>query len=199
MKKNTQLNSIRIIGGQWRGRRLPVLCSNGLRPTTDRVRETVFNWLMYDVQGAHCLDLCAGTGALSLECLSRGATSAVMVESNAAVVKQLQQNIQALSAPATVVQQNVLQYLRSVPTRRYDIVFIDPPFDALLQEQICQLLIEQDWLSDHACIYIEQRAKYVDVNVPAAWHLHRDGKAGQSRYCLYHAILNNHPLTETTT
>jgi len=186
MKKHTQLNSIRIIGGQWRGRRLPVLCNDGLRPTTDRVRETVANWLMYDVQGAHCLDLCAGTGSLSLECLSRGAASAVMVESNKAAAEQLKQNIQALSASGQVVQQNVLHYLRSAPARRYDIVFVDPPFASLMQTQICQLLASEGWLSEQSVVYVEQQAKTDPVSVPESWHLHRDGQAGQSRYFLYH-------------
>jgi 16S rRNA (guanine966-N2)-methyltransferase len=98
MSKRAKVNSVRVIAGRWRGRRLPVLNSDGLRPTTDRVRETVFNWLMHDMAGAHCLDLFAGTGALGFESLSRGADHLCFVEVNRRVADQLRQNIALMDA-----------------------------------------------------------------------------------------------------
>lgn len=190
MSKRTKLNTIRIIGGQWRGRRIPVLDMQGLRPTTDRVRETVFNWLMYDLAGARCLDLFAGTGALGLESLSRGASNTKFIESNAQVAELLQKNLITLYGQTDQISglincTNAINFLSKPSAAAYDIVFLDPPFESDLLEQSICLLSEGAWLADGAMIYLEQDADKEIVKVPSSWQLHRQGKAGQSAYYLY--------------
>ena len=188
MSKRLNSNSIRIISGQWRGRRLPVLDSEGLRPSTDRVRETLFNWLMYDVSDANCLDLFAGTGALGLEALSRGAKSVQFVEASSLVASALQQNIAVLGLSeyaANVVRQDARSYLSNSPTKPFDIVFLDPPFADDLLAQVITALSRSACLADQALIYVEQANKTDSTPVPSCWQLHREGKTGQSRYSLY--------------
>ncbi|MBX2850013.1 MAG: 16S rRNA (guanine(966)-N(2))-methyltransferase RsmD [Acidiferrobacterales bacterium] len=190
MSKRTKLNTIRIIGGEWRSRKLPVLNSVGLRPTTDRVRETLFNWLMHDLHDAHCLDLFAGTGALGIECLSRHAKSVDFVDSNSKAAEILQSNLRTLKVKADsgrVIVANALNFLSNAPSKPYDIVFLDPPFASDLLEQTANLLVQGRWLSQHAKVYLEQDKNKSEVNVPESWRLHRKGKAGQSVYYLYHS------------
>ena len=186
MNKRTKSNSIRIIAGQWRGRRLPVLDHDGLRPSTDRVRETLFNWLMHDISGARCLDLFAGSGALGLECLSRGAKTAVFVESNKRVALQLQQNIMALDSMdrAEVINQNALNAVRQQAIEPFDLVFLDPPFASDLLTQVMPLLSDNGWLADNALVYVEQPSKQDPYPTPG-WDVYKEGKAGHSRYTLY--------------
>ena len=190
MSKHAKLNTIRIIGGRWRGRRLSVIESAGLRPTIDRVRETLFNWLIKDLVGARCLDLFAGSGALGLESLSRGAGFTQFVESNGRVAKQLQKNIRLLTGGEDSLSPNVictcaLSYLTKQSDQPYDIVFLDPPFDSDLLDQSLSLLSQNNYLSEGALIYIEQDANQQILSVPASWSLHRQGKAGASAYYLY--------------
>jgi len=187
MNKRTKSNTIRIISGQWRGRRLPVLTSEGLRPTTDRVRETLFNWLMYDVPDAHCLDLFAGTGVLGLECLSRGAANVVFVEKSTPVAQTLRENLLVLDPQATaqVVAGNAIDYLRSEPPQTFDIVFLDPPFQSELLAEAIRHLQDRAWLHRGALVYVEQSSGEPQIEVPAQWQLHRNGRAGQSNYALY--------------
>lgn len=147
MKKPTHSGSgqIRIIGGQWRGRKLPVPDSPGLRPTTDRVRETLFNWLAPVMVDAHCLDCFAGSGALGLEALSRYAAQATLLEMDRAVSQQLQKNLATLKANnARVVNTNTLAFL-SQPGTPHHVVFVDPPFRKGLLEETLQLLETQGW------------------------------------------------------
>lgn len=187
MKPRAKTNSIRIIAGQWRGRRLPVLDIEGLRPSTDRVRETLFNWLMYEVSGARCLDLFAGTGSLGLECLSRGAANTVFVESDKRVASQLQHNLQSLEAldAGEVVVQSVLNFLRQPARNQFDLVFLDPPFDSNLLAQALPLLVENGWLASDALVYIEEASKKDPEKTPSDWQPHKEGKAGYCRYTLY--------------
>lgn len=194
MNKRTKSNSIRIIAGLWRGRRLPVLDSEGLRPTTDRVRETLFNWLMHDIAGATCLDLFAGSGALGLECLSRGASYVDFVEADQAVARNIQQNVNLLlpeannkdeDSRAKINKQDALSFIKTVKDKRYDIVFIDPPFQSNLAAQSIALLQEQGCLNDGAFVYLEQDSHHEPVQTPQPWELYREGKAGQSTYRLY--------------
>jgi len=187
MNKRAKSNTIRLISGQWRGRRLPVHDSQGLRPTTDRVRETVFNWLMHDVAGANCLDLFAGSGALGLECLSRGASRVQFVESDIRVAERLKSNLLVLNGEDTARLDtiNALEYLSSQPGKAYDVVFLDPPFQSSLLRQAIELLNTNNWLADKALVYVEQSSKEPAVAVPINWQLHRQGKAGQSRFSLY--------------
>lgn len=180
-------NQLRIIGGLWRGRKLSFPDVDGLRPTGDRIRETLFNWLAPDIQGAHCLDLFAGSGALGLEALSRGAQSSLLLEKHAAAVQQLKNNLQLLQADNGRVEQvDSLQWLKQQQSpHRFDIVFIDPPFALDLWGPIAAALETHAWLSDEAVIYLEA-PRDAHLQLPANWQLHRDKQAGQVSFRLYY-------------
>ncbi len=187
MKKPTSSGSgqIRIIGGQWRGRKLPVPDSPGLRPTTDRVRETLFNWLAPYLVGARCLDCFAGSGALGLEALSRYAADATLLEMERGVAQQLQKNLATLkSSAAKVVNTNTLNFL-SQNGEPHDIVFVDPPFRKGLLEETLNLLETRGWLAPQALIYVESEVENGLPPVPASWQLHREKVAGQVASRLY--------------
>ena len=184
MKKPNHAGSgqIRIIGGQWRGRKLPVPESPGLRPTTDRVRETLFNWLAPSIVDANCLDCC---GALGLEALSRYAASATLLEMERGVAQQLQKNLATLKASnAKVVNTNTLAFLAQAGTPHH-IVFVDPPFRKGLLEETLKLLENNGWLSDEALVYIESEVENGLPPVPMNWHVYREKVAGQVAYRLY--------------
>lgn len=176
---------IRIIGGQWRGRKLPVPDSAGLRPTTDRVRETLFNWLAADIQQARCLDCFAGSGALGLEALSRHAASATLLELEKPVAQQLTKNLATLGAAnGRVINTNTLSWLEQAG-EAHDLVFIDPPFRKGLLQQTLNLLESHGWLADDALIYVESEVENGIPPVPVNWRLHREKIAGQVAYRLY--------------
>ena len=180
-----QSNQIRIIGGVHRGRKLRFPDLVGLRPTSDRVRETLFNWLQPVLAGAACLDLFAGSGALGLEAGSRGAGSVVMVERAEAAVRQLRENVALLGLEQVgVIQANALSWLER-DARPFDIVFLDPPFADNLLEACCEKLEQNGWLADGARIYLERDAIKPMPQVPDNWHLLREKEAGQVSYCLY--------------
>lgn len=195
VKKSAHISDahrLRIIGGRWRGTRLNFPPVAAIRPTPDRVRETLFNWLQADVASARCLDLFAGSGALGLEALSRGADAVTFVEREAAVSKYLRDTLQRLHCEqGEVLTTDALAFLdrQASPV---DIVFLDPPFAAAmgssLLSQVCSLLENQGWLSAHAWIYIEcpaQMSLPADVaQWPSNWTLHRHGQAGQVGYHL---------------
>jgi RNA methyltransferase, RsmD family len=188
MKKPTSAGSgqIRIIGGQWRGRKLPVPDSPGLRPTTDRVRETLFNWLAPSMVDARCLDCFAGSGALGLEALSRYAASVTLLEMDKQVAQQLQKNLTTLkAAQAKVVNTNTLSFLNQSGTP-HEIVFVDPPFRKGLLAETLTLLENNGWLADNALIYVESEVENGLPVVPTGWNLHREKVAGQVAYRLYH-------------
>ncbi|MDR0218095.1 MAG: 16S rRNA (guanine(966)-N(2))-methyltransferase [Enterobacteriaceae bacterium] len=179
------LGQIRIIGGKWRGRKLPVPNSEGLRPTTDRVRETLFNWLMPIIQGARCLDCFSGSGALGFEALSRYANNATLVEYDRHVAKQLSDNLALLQADnGQVVQGNTLQYLNQAGTP-FDVVFLDPPFRQGMLSETISLLENNGWLAEESWIYVEAESESAATEVPASWQLHREKTAGQVSYRLY--------------
>ena len=187
MKKPNHAGSgqIRIIGGQWRGRKLPVSESPGLRPTTDRVRETLFNWLAPSIVDANCLDCFAGSGALGLEALSRYAANATLLEMERGVAQQLQKNLATLKASnAKVVNTNTLAFLAQAGAP-HNIVFVDPPFRKGLLEETLKLLENNGWLSDEALIYIESEVENGLPPVPENWHVYREKVAGQVAYRLY--------------
>jgi len=185
IKKTRSTGQIRIIAGQWRGRKLPVPDSAGLRPTTDRVRETLFNWLSADIQQARCLDCFAGSGALGLEALSRYAASVTLLELEKPVAQQLQKNLSALNAQnGRVVQANTLSWLAQAG-EPHDVVFIDPPFRKGLLEQTLSLLEQHGWLAENALIYVESEVENGMPPVPVNWNLHREKIAGQVAYRLY--------------
>ena len=186
-KSAGKIGQIRIIGGQWRGRKLSVLNSEGLRPTTDRVRETLFNWLAPWLPQANCLDCYAGSGALGIEALSRYAAGVTLLEKDAQVARQLEENIKILNTPnLTLHRTDTLHFLaQSTPSTPYNIVFIDPPFRRGLLEQTINLLEKHQWLADEALIYTENEVEQGAPQVPNGWALHREKVAGQVCYRLY--------------
>jgi 16S rRNA (guanine966-N2)-methyltransferase len=179
-----QSNTLRIIGGTHRGRKLRFADVPGVRPTPDRVRETVFNWLMPLVPGARCLDLFAGSGALGFEALSRGAREVVFVDQSPKVVRTLEQNLELLGGAAQVVQANTLDWLLKSPSEPFDIVFLDPPFRQQLLEPCCERLEAHGWLSHAAAIYIERESDVGAPVLPAGWQLEKEKTAGQVTYGL---------------
>jgi 16S rRNA (guanine966-N2)-methyltransferase len=179
------VGQIRLIGGQWRGRKLPVPDSPGLRPTTDRVSETLFNWLAPIIQGARCLDCFAGSGALGLEALSRYAAAATLLEQDRAVAAQLNDNLQRLQAAnGRVETTDSLRWLAR-PGEPYDLVFLDPPFRLGLIDQTMHLLEQNNWLAPNAWIYIETETENNALSVPPSWRMHREKVAGQVAYRLF--------------
>ncbi|RAW65038.1 MULTISPECIES: 16S rRNA (guanine(966)-N(2))-methyltransferase [unclassified Photorhabdus] len=179
------MGQIRIIGGKWRGRKLPVPDSPGLRPTTDRVRETLFNWLAPIIQEAHCLDCYAGSGALGLEALSRYAAQVTLIEYEHNIAKQLSANLDLLNAQnAEVINDSALTYLSQLGTS-YEVVFLDPPFRKGMLSETIKLLEEQNWLADESWIYVEAESESTAIDVPVNWQLHREKVAGQVAYRLY--------------
>lgn len=181
--KTRHEGSVRIIGGQWRGSKLPVPDLAGLRPSADRVRETLFNWLAFDLSGACVLDAFAGSGALGFEALSRGAAHAVLIETTPQVVDSLRQTAQRLKAEGiTIVQADALQWLARPADQQFDIVFLDPPYASQLLGQAVSALTP--WLAKTSLIYIESASDQA-LSVPAHWRLHRQGSTQQTQYRLY--------------
>ncbi len=176
--------SVRIIGGRWRGTRLPVADRPGLRPTSDRVRETLFNWLQPQLPGARVLDLFAGSGALGLEALSRGAASAQLVEADARLAVSLKELGARLDASERldVHAGDALAWLRGEPGDVFDIAFVDPPFDADLWAPVLALLPAR--MAAQAWIYLESPAASAPV-LPGEWVLHREDHTRDVRYALY--------------
>ncbi|SDJ20513.1 16S rRNA (guanine(966)-N(2))-methyltransferase RsmD [Billgrantia gudaonensis] len=175
---------LRLIGGDFKRRRLPVLDSPGLRPTPDRIRETLFNWLAAATPGARVLDLFAGTGALGLEALSRGAAEAHFVERDPRVARQLTDNLATLDAAARgrVTAADALSFLAGQP-RLCSLAFLDPPFRQGLVAPCCMQL-ERGWLAADALIYVEMESE-ARPEVPANWALHREVRAGDTTARLY--------------
>jgi 16S rRNA (guanine966-N2)-methyltransferase len=179
------LGKLRIIGGSLRGSKLAVPDAPGLRPTPDRVRETLFNWLMPVIDGARCLDLFAGTGALGIEALSRGAGWTDFIETDPRLAQALRENLQRLNqAQATVYGGDALTLLGSPPKVPYDIVFVDPPFSAARRDEAAALLDANAWLRAGALIYLEMPVSAQPI-VPPSWSLHRESTAGAVRFALY--------------
>ena len=177
--------TLRIIGGRWRGRKLTVIDSEGLRPTPSRVRETLFNWLQFSLSGANCLDLFAGTGALGLEAASRGVEKITLVEFNTGTAEQLSKNCQQLGADNyQLVNKDAVTFL-SGDQDQYDIVFIDPPYKLEIWSEIAEQLVSQDCLSLNALIYVEYPLTAIKPLFPLEWQLIKEKKAGGVNYCLF--------------
>jgi 16S rRNA (guanine966-N2)-methyltransferase len=175
---------VRVIAGRLRGSKLPVPDAPGLRPTPDRVRETLFNWLMPVIDGARCLDLYAGTGALGIEAASRGAREVVMVERDARLAAALRAQLARLKVPeASVVGDDAARYLGGPPTP-FDVVFLDPPFDAGLWPGAATALEQRGWLAPAAWIHVES-PRDAPPPVPANWSPWRELNAGNVRSALY--------------
>jgi 16S rRNA (guanine966-N2)-methyltransferase len=183
---------LRIIGGSLRNSRLDVADLPGLRPTPERVRETLFNWLAPVIHGAAGLDLCAGSGALGIEALSRGAASVQFVEPQPRAAQALRDNLARLKVSgASVSGTDAASFLAGTP-RPFDMVWLDPPFDAGLWSPLAQQL-ERGWLSPSAWLYLESPRGH-SPDLPAAWALHREATAGEVRHALYRRALA-HPLS----
>lgn len=181
--KRGSAHALRIIGGAWRSRRISFPASEDLRPTPDRVRETVFNWLAAQLPGAVCLDLFAGSGAFGFEALSRAAARVVLVEKRLEVVAALRHNREQLRAEqADIVHADAADYLRG-PVEAFDIVFIDPPYASGLLGPCAELLEARGWLKPDAFIYLEAPQGEVPP-LPESWRLMRSKTAGQVGYHL---------------
>ena len=178
-------NSVRIIGGSWRGRKLRFPPSSGLRPTPDRVRETLFNWLAARTPGARCLDLFAGAGALGLEALSRGAGEVVFVEQAVAAARALREQLTRLGAErrAQVVEMGAARYLRG-PAAPFDIVFLDPPFGQDALTEYIPLLDSGRWVKAGGLVYLENEKRTGAPALPAHWELLKSKSAGEVGYHL---------------
>ncbi len=182
----TKQGQLRIIGGEWRSRKLTILDAEGLRPTPDRVRETLFNWLAPYIEGASVLDLFAGSGALSLEALSRGASHATLLDVNVPVINHLKKQIQLLNCQkATLLNQSALLFLDQPITQTFDLVFLDPPFGKAMLEPCCKLLVDNKWLTDDAWVYTESELSPSQLVMPRDWTAYREKKAGQVYYTLW--------------
>jgi 16S rRNA (guanine966-N2)-methyltransferase len=175
---------VRIIAGRWRGTRLPVPDRPGLRPTTDRVRETLFNWLQPMLPGARVLDLFAGSGALGLEAVSRGAARATLVERDGELARGLQALADRLEggAAVAVVQADALAWVHGQPDSAFDLAFVDPPFDANLWGGVLPALAPK--LAADAWLYVESPLEGTP-SLPPDWALHREGRTRDVRYALY--------------
>ena len=179
------MSKLRIIGGQWRSRQIKVVDAPQLRPTPARVRETLFNWLQYDINGKRCLDLYAGSGALSFEAASRGAIEVRQVENNALACRTLKENAQRLQAQQIkLIQQEVFRFL-SGDAQCFDVVFLDPPFGQGLAIQTCQWLEDKQWLAEYAKIYVEVETDLDLTEMPQNWQQLKAKTAGEVAYYLY--------------
>ena len=178
------MGKIRIIGGKWRGRKLSVPDLPRLRPTPDRVRETLFNWLQPQIEGSRCLDLYAGTGALGIEAKSRGAAHVTFIEHDSMLVKQLKDNIDSFGIDDVRVEQADAQHWLKDTTQKFDTVFLDPPFNQGLIDNTCGLLLAHDCLYPRASIYIEGEK---GMQIPEGFSVKREGVAGNVSYMLLQA------------
>lgn len=179
-----QTGQVRIIAGQWRGRRLPVLLSQDLRPTGDRVRETLFNWLQFEWEGSVWLDAFAGSGALGLEALSRGAERVVMLEQKRQVAQQLRGHLHTLNTTAAqVIETDTWQWLAVAPVTPFDGIFLDPPFREQAIEELSQLILTRGWLKPRGWLYVEQ-PKSRELTL-AGWCNHRLQQMGDVQFGLW--------------
>ena len=184
-KKKPRPGRLRIVAGKWRSRLLDIADVPGLRPTSERIRETLFNWLSPTIPGARCLDLFAGTGALGLEALSRGAGDVVFVEKSPVAAKVLRDNVQVLDAStADVRQANALAFLEAPAGKKFDIVFLDPPFAADMLGDLCRLLDEASVLCSGALVYLEEDRARPETDLPPGWRILKSKTAGNVRYSL---------------
>lgn len=182
--KKSKAGQFRIIGGQWKGRKLRFIEVEGLRPSLDRVRETLFNWLQWDIRGVHCLDLFAGSGALGIEALSRGAASVQFVELHKKAADQLRKNLDLLNTDnGSLHSGDALEFIKSQP-QAFDIVFIDPPFHKGIAQQAIDLIENSQITKSETLIYIEVEQN-LELVIPENWQLLKDKKAGQLLYKLY--------------
>lgn len=185
MKRPPAPGAVRVIGGSLRGSKLAVPALAGLRPTPQRLRETLFNWLMPVIEGARVLDLFAGSGALGIEAVSRGAMHALLIERDRAQAAKIAADLQRLRVSNAEVRcADALEFLANQAAQPFDIVFLDPPFESNLWARAVELLDENAWLAADTYVYIESPVEVAPA-VPARWSLHRETRAGAVRGALY--------------
>ena len=190
-KNKKEINSkandctVRIISGKHKGRKIKFLDFEGLRPTPDRVKETLFNWLAPAISNASCLDLFAGSGSLGFEAASRGASKVIMVEKENTILDMLKKNILALRIDnIEVVGSDVMIYLAYLKGRKFDIIFLDPPFHKNLLQECLDAIHECQLLKPSSLIYIESEAEHEDLQLPEGFSFYARKKAGNVSYCL---------------
>jgi len=185
MAKKSRPGRLRIVAGKWRSRLLDVADVPGLRPTSERIRETVFNWLAPKIHGARCLDLFAGTGALGLEALSRGAGEVVFVEKSAVAARAIRASANTLEATGAEVRQaDALDYLQAENDGHFDVIFLDPPFATDMLGDLCRLLDKSSLISVGSLVYLEDDRARPQTELPLGWRLLKSKSAGSVRYSL---------------
>jgi 16S rRNA (guanine966-N2)-methyltransferase len=196
-------NSVRIIGGRWRGRRVPFATDPGIRPTPDRVRETLFNWLRNDVDGARCLDLFAGSGALGLESLSRGAAQCTFVEQSAPAAAMIRATLAAVGGEGVVIETDAVRWLARASTtaaarrgERFDLVFLDPPFGKDWLPRVLAALDQGAWVKPGGLVYLECERSLGEPVLPPGWELLKSKFAGEVGY---HLARTGQPATPAPT
>jgi 16S rRNA (guanine966-N2)-methyltransferase len=188
-------NELRIIGGQWRSRKLRFPPIPGLRPTPNRVRETLFNWLGQHLEGARCLDLYAGSGALGFEAASRGAARVVQVEFDSLACQALRQHCDLLEARQIIVVQDSVEHFLRGAAEPFDLVFLDPPYAQKLLGPACRLLEQHGWLASFSQVYLESEVGFQPQRqLPPRWHIHRSKQSGEVGYHL--CRVSDHPSAE---
>lgn len=176
--------NVRIIAGQWRGRLLPVAQADGLRPTANRVRETLFNWLQFDIHGRSCLDLFSGSGALGFEAASRGASKVTLVERESSIANVLRQQVTALSATQVeVIQADALSFIKTCD-QQYDLIFLDPPFQHFAISEVLDAVLAAGIINSDGMIYLEAERNALPESLAKPWWWWRQAKAGQVEYGL---------------
>jgi 16S rRNA (guanine966-N2)-methyltransferase len=176
---------LRIVAGKWRSRLLDIADLPGLRPTSERIRETLFNWLAPSIEGARCLDLFAGTGALGFEALSRGATSVVFVDSSRRATRAIEKSTKVLNATEAVIHcVDATDYVCDSARASFDIIFLDPPFADDRLETLCRLIEERGILAPGGRVYLEQDRAQPEPQLPGTWRILKNKTAGNVRYML---------------
>lgn len=185
MIKSRKPGKLRIIAGEFRGRRFDVISQPDLRPTPDKVRETLFNWLQNVIIGANCLDLFAGTGAIGLEALSRGASHVTFIDNSVNATRQIKRVLEEwkVTDRSTVYHYDVRHKLAS-PPRPYDIIFLDPPFGFGYLQAMCDVFTQPGWLNPNAYIYMESEASLRELKLPDHWELLKEKVSGNVCYRL---------------
>ena len=174
---------MRVITGSARGRRLKTPEGMDIRPTTDNVKESVFNILQFDIEGRRVLDLFAGTGQLGIECLSRGAREAIFIDQNREAVKIVKENLKACGFTAPVLQQDALSYLRGCG--KFDLILVDPPYDEGLYDQVLETINSVDILSDGGIIICESRRETQLPEMRPPYRKRKEYRYGKVKLCLY--------------
>jgi len=188
---NKKQGSVRIIGGKWRGRKVKFPSFAGLRPTHDRIRETLFNWLNAYIAGSNCLECFSGSGALSFEALSRGANHVTLLEKSPVVMRSLQENVDRLTTKeqATILSADVPTQVPQLNSAPFDIVFLDPPFSKGLVQPTIHWLCKEDILKEHAFIYVEIERGHELLDLPDNWETYRHKHTSTIDYYLFRKML----------